>query len=346
MGCQQSSSLSPGTLWNERAIHLDRRVLLQSNLPAPAAADSSSCRASLLLVDCYSRNNAVTGVFSHSLKHLPHKVAFMFVTHQLECRVFITDRQSAFASESFVELLTKRNIRLKLSSRDRHHNFNPVAERAIRTLKAMARAALTSEHLSDGFWHYAIAYAVYFKYRLEHSAVDSTPFTLATGKVANTSFVRRFGYVCYSLPVQSKKLNKFQALAQTHIFLGQNPSSFLTAGVYNVKTRRITYPHFTDLTFQEHLTLKDVSPELVHTSDISSQLPSGPFPMDYGSATPPTPATHPPQTPTTPPSSPNTICSPTHRTDCANSKKFTTLRTDPLDDFTRTTTGRMLQMIY
>lgn len=131
--------------------------------PSSMTMSLGGVRTALFIVDCLTRLCYLTPVVSHSLTHLGHKVALLFKAQDPDFGVLLTDLQFAFATEHFVTQMTKRSIRVNFSPRDQHHIFNPITENQIRSLECTARAGLTSAHLTDCFWFYAVSYVAFWR---------------------------------------------------------------------------------------------------------------------------------------------------------------------------------------
>lgn len=71
------------------------------------------------------------------------------------------DRQTGFLTQSFTSFLINYQTSFSKAPPERHEEFNGLAERALLTLKKMARAALLNSNLSSSFWKYATAYAAF-----------------------------------------------------------------------------------------------------------------------------------------------------------------------------------------
>lgn len=70
---------------------------------------------------------------------------------------------------------------------------NPFAERVNQTFLDPVRAMLEQSGLSAKYWEYAIAYAVYIRNRMLHSALKMSPMEKLTGKKPDLPYARPFG---------------------------------------------------------------------------------------------------------------------------------------------------------
>ena len=75
---------------------------------------------------------------------------------------------------------------------------NGLAERPNRTYADMMRCILHSSELGPQYWSYALLYAVHIKNRILHTALQSTPYQVMTGKKPDVSHLRIFGSNLYA----------------------------------------------------------------------------------------------------------------------------------------------------
>eukprot|EP00924_Labyrinthula_sp_SR-Ha-C_P014108 snap_masked-scaffold_56-processed-gene-1.40-mRNA-1 protein AED:0.90 eAED:1.00 QI:0/0/0/0.5/1/1/2/0/1341 len=211
--------------------------------------------AALILVDLRTKLIRVAPLRTLQSKDLLAALYYLLSTLKTLPKTIVTDRQSGFTAEHFVNSISAKGIHLRFVPRDRHDTFNGVAERTIGILKVMASAALLQSKLDDSFWIYAVKFASYIKNRVHHKTLGESPYKLETGQEPNLSSLRTFGCCCFTLKSSGTKTNKFQERTDTGLFLGlQEHSSFNTAIIYKLSTGKIIYPQLTDVWFQESRT--------------------------------------------------------------------------------------------
>ena len=84
----------------------------------------------------------------------------------------IFDRQWSHVPRNFVDTLVDTKINHIFVTRERHGEYNRLAERQIQTLRQMARCTLDSARPSSKYWRFALAHAIRMKTMMPHVAVE------------------------------------------------------------------------------------------------------------------------------------------------------------------------------
>eukprot|EP00924_Labyrinthula_sp_SR-Ha-C_P000849 augustus_masked-scaffold_7-processed-gene-5.4-mRNA-1 protein AED:1.00 eAED:1.00 QI:0/0/0/0/1/1/3/0/660 len=102
--------------------------------------------AALILVDLKTKLIRVARLRTIQSKDSLAALYYLLSTLKTLPKTIVTDRQSGFTAEHFVNSISAKGIHLRFVPRDRHETFNGVAERTIGILKVMASAALLQTH--------------------------------------------------------------------------------------------------------------------------------------------------------------------------------------------------------
>ena len=251
------------SLLSQKPMQINEKLKMDILVPSPLPQSfKAGVQATIIVVDQYSKFTYTTFIHNYSTNHVLDKLRVLFNNRKIKCKEIVTDRQSAFQSSVFIIEANKHGFPVTLIPKKRHGEFLGSPERTIRTLRAMTCAALLHAGLDDSFWPFGLAYSAFLKNRVYHHGLQTTPFFKHFNKHPNFDIIRRFGCVCYRLT--GKRTNKFLPRTETFIFLGfeENISSVFTAITYNVETKRLTYPFFQDLIFDEAKNIQDVLTEL------------------------------------------------------------------------------------
>jgi hypothetical protein len=147
----------------------------------------------LIIADAYSR---YTWVFLTASKDAPVVILAKFLaTHGLKTgyRAIRVDQGGELCtSNALRQVFFDANYTLEPTGND-SPNQNGKAERLNGTFATMVRSLLYSAGLGPQFWSSALLHAAYLKNRLWHSAINTTPFQLWTGKLPDLSHLRIFG---------------------------------------------------------------------------------------------------------------------------------------------------------
>ncbi len=257
---KQATILDP--LLAQIVEEINRRLKMDIAVPSKTILSyKAGIKAVIIIVDQFSRLIYITFVQRFTTKHILSKLKVLFKNRNIKCKEIVTDRQSAFQSAEFIVEAAKHGFPITLVPKKRHGEFNGLPERNIRTLRAMTCAALIDSGLDESFWPFGMAYSAFIKNRVYHHSIKMSPFKKHYGKDPNLKIIRRFGCVCYI--VTGEKTNKFLPRTDSCIFLGfeENVSSVFTCICYKVDTKRLIFPFFQDVIFDEDKNMNDLMKE-------------------------------------------------------------------------------------
>ncbi len=223
--------------------------------------------AMLVAVDRFSRFVATSYSPSTRTDDLLHAFKIAINRFSSAPKLLIMDRQSGFTSKEFVDFLLSRGIRYEFVSPMRHSEFLGLAERTIQSLRNMSRASLAHMNLASTFWHFAVDYAAFVKNQIPHEGLNGDfPCTKMDGSEPRFRWCKVFGCVAYKLEPLEHRRNKFLPVASPMIFLGfDNASPHGSCRLYNFKTKRLCFAHFSDVHFHEALSYSEFQRK--HTLD-------------------------------------------------------------------------------
>src|SRR5690349_17650154 len=96
-----------------------------------------------------------------------------------------------------VEAVRKTGAKIVYAPSKRHE-FNGIAERAIRTLTETETTMRLHAGIPYGYWPWSLRHATYVRRRLGHKTLDSKPpFELVNGKEPDASELKVFGCLVY-----------------------------------------------------------------------------------------------------------------------------------------------------
>ena len=156
-----------------------------------------------------------------------------------------SDNGGEYMSNEFKDLLARNKIRHELSAPYSPHQ-NGTSERNWRTLFEMARGLLIESKLPKSLWTYALMTASYIRNRCYVQRINSTPFSVITGKKPDLGTLHLFGSVCY--PYNHTSTKKLDPRCGKGHFVGydRNSPSYLVYYPENGKVLKHRIVTFTD----------------------------------------------------------------------------------------------------
>lgn len=133
-----------------------------------------------------------------------------------------TDQPKEFLSNEFSEYLIEHQIHHRLST-SHSHQQNGIAERAIQSIRNIARTNLIEANAPEKFWPETVRIAAYQYNVVPHSTdPKSTPFERMFDKIPDYNYLRPFGALTYFYkhPVQRDSMSKWQPTGTAGAFLG------------------------------------------------------------------------------------------------------------------------------
>ena len=137
-------------------------------------------------------------------------------------RTLQTDNDSVLVKENkFVQELARHHIKWRASPPYTQAK-NGIAERAILTLKNMARSMLTAAKKSNRYWGAALMHAGYLRCRSPHTALQGkTPYEMVhAGKPPEIGHLRTFG--CDAFPHVHTERQAWEQKAKKGTYIGYN----------------------------------------------------------------------------------------------------------------------------
>ena len=113
-----------------------------------------------------------------------------------------TDNAAELVSREFTELMDSSSID-HTTSPPHVHQFNGIAERAIRSVSELARSYLVSSHLPAAFWPYAFDMAVDVLNRTSGPEADVPSYEMLTGMKPRVMNIMPFG--CRAFAVKPRE---------------------------------------------------------------------------------------------------------------------------------------------
>ena len=163
----------------------------------------------------------------------------------------VIDRDSPFISEEFDQWCASKSVTLKPIPTARHE-FNGLAENAIRTIQNWVTAMLKRSGLPVSFWGYAALHAIQLRNRLPHKALSwKSPYQVHHGKVPDLSFIRVFGCLVY---YRVENPGKFTGKARPAVCVGLDwRGTHATYRLYDIQSKGELHRYIQDVHFVESM---------------------------------------------------------------------------------------------
>lgn len=191
----------------------------------------------LLIIDDYSRFHHITLLKKKSDAYGAIYEFKQLMENQLEKKLKIirSDNGGEFNNAPMSEMCAESGVQQQLTT-PYCPKQNSVAERAMGTVKQLARTLLIDRNLGANFWPFAAMYSVKIKNHLPCSAIDfDIPYERFYNQPANYSKLKRFGErVLY----REERNNDFQPPGEDGIFLGM-PPGVKGYWVYSLKRKTV-----------------------------------------------------------------------------------------------------------
>ena len=234
-------------------------VAVDLMIPSAKTKTPGGYIAAFVLVDVKTTYPCVEAIKSKTAQTLVATFDRIRLGMKMRVELVVIDRESGLDSKEFLDHLLKQGIRHKLIPRERHGEFNPLAERTIGILRVMARAALFHMDLDDTFWVHATKYAAFLRARLPPARGGLSPYQRWYRRKPRKTSFRVFGCVVYVLKTRREMTNKFLPNTRVGIFMGfAKDATHSTCIVYIPTTKRFIFPHDTDCWFNERLSFKSL----------------------------------------------------------------------------------------
>jgi hypothetical protein len=182
-----------------------------------------------VFVDGASR--LVAGATMNTKSQTPQLVKQMVRQMQAEIKqhlgVLYTDGATELHSKEMIKFAAKNGTELRRPHPYSKARFNPVVERAIRTVMEMTRALLLQAKLDQRFWVYAFHCAIFLRNRSPCATLgDKSPLQVWNpSREPDVSFLRVFGCDCWVLDEANQSRRKDEPRVVFAIFVGYDTSS-------------------------------------------------------------------------------------------------------------------------
>jgi len=161
----------------------------------------------------------------------------------------ILDRDGAFSSAEFKEAIKAKDAEIQYAPPKRHE-FNGVAERAIRTLSEKVTTLLVQAGMSTKYWPWALRHATYLYRRTGHKTLDFiSPYEAIHGKEPSADELKVFGCLVY---FRSDNTSNLEPRYDEGIYIGnEEESTHGTVLIYSPERRSTIRRHIIDCKFDQ-----------------------------------------------------------------------------------------------
>jgi len=196
----------------------------------------------LVILDDYSKYLTVQPLCNKSdataeiIEFINHWEKFFLGNGNYHTKILRSDNGGEFLNKTLTTYLDSKYITHQTSNAYEHHE-NGAAERAIRSVKDMARVILLQSKLPVPFWSLATRCAAFVMNRLPHKTINGKiPYEVWTKQLVNLKMMKPFGSQVYvKIPIGVKSFSA-QALSGIMVGYATNKKGYL---VYDPTQNRI-----------------------------------------------------------------------------------------------------------
>ncbi|MFK7810270.1 MAG: reverse transcriptase domain-containing protein, partial [Saprospiraceae bacterium] len=228
-------------------VHID---ILVSN-----EASINNTKLILVLVDAYSKYVFGVEIKNKGSKEVIKKLDPLFAKYQTP-KLLIADRDSPFISGEFSDWCCNKKIELKFVPPDRH-NFNGLAENAIKLIKRWSTCIRLDAKLPKEFWNWSVLYTIGVRNRTANSSIQyRSPYEMFYNKKADLEFLRRFGSVAYYRLLDNPKMEEARGVGL--VMKLDFDSTHGTYILYCLKNKTFIRRYHVDVKIKEELNWSDL----------------------------------------------------------------------------------------